>query len=142
MTNDTPTALADHFVNVFQRLISGEELDLYEEKVSSMFEIVAAQLFIDKPQRKFCWYDGVVGLTARVTKLHQVEFTGQMWVGDNKTQWKESFKVIVSDRPIAKQGISITLWVGTNRAEGEIAAAFGISCNRHYSSWPRSAYPR
>ncbi len=118
--------LANDFENVCERLLSGAQLDLYEEKVSSMFEVIAALLFARTPHREFCWYDGVEGLTASVRKSRQIEFTGQMWVDDKKTQRKEDFRATVTDKRVTKQGIWITVWIGTDRAEGEMLAAFGI----------------
>lgn len=130
-------ALAKHFENVCQRLLSGDSLNLYEEDVSSMFEVIATQLLSEASGREFNWYDGVIGLNASVTKLGQIEFTGQMWVGDNRTQWKEDFRAIVIDKQVAKQGIGITLCIGSDRAEGDLLTAFGIT----KWAWPVNILP-
>jgi len=122
--------LASHFESVFQRLLSGEKLDLYAEDVSLMFEVIAAYLMAEVPDRDFHWYDGVVGLTSSVRTLRQVEFTGEMWVGDTgdgRKQWKEDFRATVTDKRVTKQDIWITLWIGLDRAEGKLSTAFGLS---------------
>lgn len=120
--------LARHFEDIFERLLTGETLDLYEKDVSSLFELITTNLLAEIPQRKGMWYDGVVGLTARVRKSRQVEFTGEMWVGDNKAHgWKEDFKARVTDKRITKQGFEIALWIGGDKAEGDFSIAFGFS---------------
>lgn len=124
---DKRRTLANRFESAYQRLLSDAKLDLYEEDVSFMFEVIAAHLFAETPERKLCWYDGVDGLNARVRKLCQVEFNGEMWVGDDRTQWKEEFRARVTDKQVTKQGIWITLWIGSDRAEGELSTAFGIT---------------
>jgi hypothetical protein len=120
-------SLANQFESIFQRLLAGEKLDLYEENLSFMFEVIAAELLAEVPERKFCWYDGVDGLTASVRKSLQVEFKGEMWVGDEKTQWEEDFRARVTDKRLTKQGLWITIWVGPDKAEGELLSAFGIT---------------
>lgn len=119
--------LANTFQSVFQRLLCNEKLDLYEEGVSSMFEVIAAHLFAETPDRKRCWYDGVDNLTASVRKACQVEFNGAMWVGDDRTQWKEDFRARVTDKRVTNQGIWITLWIGSDKAEGDLSTAFGFT---------------
>lgn len=102
-------SLAERFEDVFQRLLAGEKLDLYEEDVSFMFEVIASYLFAEIPDRKRCWYDGVDSLTASIRKSRQIEFKGEMWVGDDRTQWTEDFRATVTDKRETKQGIWITL---------------------------------
>lgn len=119
--------LATHFESIFQRLLSSETLDLYAAGVSSTFEFIAANLLAEVPDRKFHWYDGVVDLTASIRKLRQIEFKGEMWVGDERGQWKENFRARVTDKRKTKQGIWITLWIGSDRAEGELLTAFGLT---------------
>ncbi len=121
---EQPSALAESFESVFQRLLEGEKLDLYAENVSRMFEVIVAALLAEVPARKYYWYDGVVDLTAKVRKLRQIEFTGEMWVGDigdGRKQWKENFRARVTDKRSTKQGIWITLWLGADEAEGELS---------------------
>ena len=119
--------VADRFEIVFCRLLSGEILDLYAEDVSVMFQVIAANLLSEIPERKFHYFDGVVNLNAMPRKSHQIEFTGEMWVGDDRTQWKENFRARVTDKKVTKQGIWITVCVGLNKAEGELSTAFGLS---------------
>ena len=122
--------LEKHFANVFQRLLIGENLNLYEENVSFMFEIISKHLLADAPGRKYCWYDGVSELSASIRKLKQVEFTGEMWVrniGNTTKQWKEDFRATVTDKNVTKQGIWIMIWVGSSQAEGRLETAFGLT---------------
>lgn len=121
--------LAKHFESVFQRLLIGENLNFYEEHVSFMFEIIFKHLLADAPGRKYCWYDGVSELSASIRKLKQVEFTGEMWVGDigSTKQWKENFRATVTDKRSTKQGIWIMIWVGSSQAEGRLETAFGLT---------------
>lgn len=115
-----------YFENVFHRLLAGETLDLYAEGVSAMFEIIAANLLADFPEREFVWYDGVDGLTARVKTQRQVEFDGEMWVADDRTQWKEDFRATITDKSITKQGIWVIVWLGSDRVEAELSAALDL----------------
>jgi hypothetical protein len=111
-------------------LLSGETLDLYAEGISSMFEVIAANLLAEVPGREFMWYDGVDGLTAIIRKARQVEFSGEMWVGDvgdARKQWKEDFQATVTDKRGTKQGIWVIIWIGPDRAEGELSSAFGLT---------------
>ena len=94
-----------------------------------MFEIIFKHLLADAPGRKYCWYDGVSELSASIRKLKQVEFTGEMWVGDigSTKQWKENFRATVTDKRSTKQGIWIMIWVGSSQAEGRLETAFGLT---------------
>lgn len=116
-----------NFENVFLRLLAGETLDLYAEGISFMFEVVAANLLAEEPEREFMWYDGVNDLTASVKSQRQIEFKGKMWVSDDKTQWKEDFRATVTDKRITKQGIWVIIWIGADRAEGELLTAFSLT---------------
>ena len=119
---------AKRFESVFQRLLSGENLDLYQEGLSTSFEFIAANLLGGVPARKFAWFDGVAELTATVRKSRQVEFKGKMWVGDDsRMQWQEDFRATVTDKRMTKQDIWITIWIGADKAEGTLLAASGVS---------------
>lgn len=119
--------LANHFENVFERLLSGETLDLYAERVSFMFEVIAANLLAELPERKGVYFDGVVPLSSAVRKSRQVVFTGKMWIGEDDRQWQEDFRATVTDKRITKQGVWITLCIGSDKAEGKLSAAFGFT---------------
>jgi hypothetical protein len=49
-----------------------------------------------------------------------------MWIGGNQTQWKELFRARVTDKRRTKQGLWITIWVGKDRAEGDLFTAFSL----------------
>jgi hypothetical protein len=119
--------LAIRFENVFRRLLSRERLDLYDEDMSFMFEVIATSLLGAYPNRKACYFDGVVDLTSTLKTPRKVEFNGEMWVGQDRAQWKERFRATATDKRSTKQGIWITVWVGADRAEGELWTAFGVT---------------
>ena len=128
--HDDPLPLETQFENVFFRLLQREELDLYDLGVSFMFQIIAGRLMDAVPGREDHWYDGVVPLEARVRKLRQVEFTGEMWVGNSdkpSRQWKEKFRATVTGKRLTKQGIWLVLEIGDDRAEAELSRAFDKS---------------
>ena len=77
---DNPIPFATQFENIFYRLLAGEKLDLYENRVSFLFNIIATNLMAEIPAREYHWYDDVVPLEARIRKTQQIEFTGEMWV--------------------------------------------------------------
>ena len=66
--------LASKFELVFRRLLAREEVDLYAEDMSLMWEAVAGTLFGNLPERKYCYFDGVINLVARLKTPRQVEF--------------------------------------------------------------------
>ena len=118
--------LASQFQTTFERLIAGEKLDLCNADVSLMFEIIATNLLSEMPERKDVYFDGAVDITSTLRKSHQIEFRGEMWVGGNQTQWKEPFQAVVTDKRITKQGIWVAFRVGSDRAEGNLPAAFDV----------------
>ena len=118
--------LANEFVDVFERLLAREKLDFYEEGMSGIFEFIARNLLGHLPQRKSDYFDGAVGLTAKLRKSRQVVFEGAMWVGDGKTQWTEDFQAIVTDKRITKQGIWFKVRVGSDEGEGDLSTAFSL----------------
>lgn len=115
-----------HFETVFHRLLSGEELDFYAEGVSSTFEVIAKNLLADVAGREYHRFDGVSGLTSRVRKARQIEFAGEMWVADDNAMWKENFRARMTDKRLTKQGIWIMLWIGEDKAEGDLSTAFDL----------------
>jgi hypothetical protein len=118
--------LANQFQNIFERVLAREKLDFCNAEVSLMFEVIATNLLSETPERKDVYFDGAVNITSTLKKTRQVEFRGEMWVGGNQTQWKELFRAVATDKRITKQGIWITIWVGSDKAEGDLSAAFGI----------------
>ena len=117
--------LASRFENLFQRLLARESIDLYAEDLSSMFEVLATNLFSGTPNREGCYFDGVVGLTSMLRSPRKVEFGGEMWIGRDRKQWREQFQATATDERSTKQGIWIVLQIGDDRAETELFSAFG-----------------
>jgi hypothetical protein len=116
--------LVTQFEQLFLRLLAREHVDLYAAGLSFMFEAIAGTLLGASPGREWCYFDGVVELRAQVKSPRKVEFRGEMWVGNDRNQWKEPFRATATDKRITKQGIWITLVVGSDRAEAELSSAF------------------
>ncbi len=117
--------LSSEFENIFQRLVNSEEVDLCNPDVSLMFEVIATNLLRARQERDSVYFDGAVGITASKRKSRQIEFSGQMWVGQNLRQWKEPFRVLVTDKRITNQDITAKVWIGPDEGEGVLAVAFG-----------------
>lgn len=97
--------------------MNGEKLELYEKELSFLFEVTAQNLIDKSPY----WFDGAVGLIARIRKNKQIIFSGKMWTAkDAGKQWLEDFEAIVIDKQITKQGIWIKIQVGEYVGEGDI----------------------
>jgi hypothetical protein len=123
----TSRELALGFENVFQRLLFYEVVALDSPEVSSMFEVIANNLFAGSPARTGHYFDGAVGVVLTVKTSRKVEFQGEMWVGGDGTQWTEPFKTTVTDRSSTEQGIWVTITVGSDRGEGQLFSAFGVA---------------
>ena len=126
--HDNPLPFSTQFEDVFSRLLKREELDFYDLGVSLMFEVIATNLLAQTPGREWHWYDGVVGLEARIRKPRQIEFTGEIWVMSlekGNDPGKENFRATVTDKRLTKQNIWIALCIGDDRAEAELSEAFG-----------------
>ena len=120
-----PLALA--FENVFQRLLFYEAGALDNPEVGSMFEVIATNLLGGLPTRAGQYFDGAVALLSTVKTSRKIEFQGEMWVGGDGTQWTEPFRATVTDKSTTKQGIWVTITVGSDRGEGELFSAFGVT---------------
>lgn len=127
--HDNPLPFVTQFETIFFRLLKREQLDLYDLGVSFMFEIIATRLMAEIPGRECHCYDGVSALEGHTRKARQIEFTGEMWIMDYinlpHRMWKEDFRATVTDKSVTKQGICILLQIGEDRAEGNLADAFG-----------------
>ena len=110
---------AAKLVTSFEKLIAGEAVDLYGEGISDFFEYIAGKLFHSVRDRGI-WFDGVVGLTAKMRKKAQIDFEGRMWVALGKDQWQERLKARITDKRGSKQGIWIALRIGDDKAEGSL----------------------
>ncbi len=108
------------FVNNFEKLLNGVKVDLYKSGLSSMFEYVCGTLFSNARDTDI-WYDGIVDIVINSRKKSQIELNGYMWVAKaQKTQWKETFHAIITDKRITKQGIWLSVNIGEYHAEGNI----------------------
>jgi len=68
-------------------------------------------------------FDGITGLMARKRKSRQIVFEGKIWVVTNPAKWDEkleSFKAIVTDKRLTKQGLHIKIRFGEEIKEGDI----------------------
>ncbi len=107
------------FEETFRRIIAGEKLDVYQVGLSQALERIALWLFRDlRPKH---WYDGVSELGARKRKALQVEFDGEMWVGDSGwNQWLEPFRARAPDKTCTNQGLWIEMHIGEYDAEADL----------------------
>lgn len=98
-------------------MLKGEKAEVYQQDLSFLFETIAENLI----ESSF-WFDGVIDLCAKVRNSRQIVFDGKMWAAkDAGHQWLESFKAIVTDQRIIKQGIRIKIQVGEYVGEGELS---------------------
>ncbi len=118
--------IAEEFLNIFERMLVREKIDLDNDDISadisSMFEIIASNLL----SRSNIYFDGAIDLVWKIRKSCQVEFQGKLWVGNYETQWLEPFRALVTDKRVTKQGIWITIWFDSEKAEGELLTAFNF----------------
>lgn len=113
-------SIVENIKTTFYRLVAGEEFDLYEAGISSDFEGIAQWLF--NGIRPHIWYDGVSGLNARRRKAQQIEFSGEMWVADDRDskQWLEPFSARLTDMQVTKQGLMVSMHIGEYHTEGNL----------------------
>ncbi|GAB1267138.1 hypothetical protein NBRC116493_03910 [Aurantivibrio infirmus] len=113
--------IKSHVAN-FEKLLSGEKIDVYENGISFFFEYACGSLFKDLRDRDI-WYDGITEPSIRKRKTKQLEFTGKIWLakGGNE-QWLEPFRALVTDKRATKQGIWLSVDVGEYHAEGDICS--------------------
>ena len=114
-------SIVENIVANFERLLKGDEIDLYKAGISADFEYVALWLF--KSERPYFWYDGVNDLQARHRKTRQIEFSGEMWVADdskNSNQWLEPFSARVTDMRNTQQGLRISMDIGEFHATRDL----------------------
>ncbi len=110
----------NRFVSNIERLLTGEQLDLYKGMVSSSFEYIAAEILTDQLQEGI-WYDGVSGLIPSLTKHNQVRFTGEMYICLNQDKfWQEPFLSVVTDNRTYNQGINVYVKIGQLEGEKEL----------------------
>ena len=103
-------------------MLSRDKAELYEKDLSFLFEVIAPNL-IECPFA----FDGVTGLTSEIGKSRQLFFEGKMWIlkdVNSSFDWQQTFKAIVTDKRITKQGISIKIWVGEYFGEGSLEEVF------------------
>jgi hypothetical protein len=123
------TNLTTKFECLFRSLLAGENLAHFEQDLSGLFEVIATRLLAGVGNRNECYFDGVSGMTVVSTSTRRLDVNGEMWVGRNRSQWTESFRATVVDKNSTKRGIWITVWIGEDRAEGEIASILRESPN-------------
>ena len=118
--------LGDRFLRILEQLLAGESVGVDAARdLSVAFEIIAGRLFSELPQRKDCYFDGVLFETSQRKTSRKIEFTGEMWVGRGKEQWKERFAATVVDKRITKQDIWLKVRVGSDLADTELRSVFG-----------------
>lgn len=58
-----PHSVAKRFEDILERLLTGKNLNLHENDLSSIFEAIATNLFTSSPQFANCYFDRVTDLT-------------------------------------------------------------------------------
>jgi len=116
---------ATSFRDIFFRLLAREKVNVDTPAVSLLFEVIANTLLRGLPQRSQQYFDGAVGVVSTIKSTRQIEFQGDMWVGTERDQWTESFRVTVTDKRVTKQGIWLIMKMGSDRGEGELMDCFG-----------------
>jgi hypothetical protein len=107
--------IGERFLEILERLLARQSVGPDAARdMSAVFEIVADRLLGQLPARKDSYFDGVVFETSQRKTSRKVEFTGEIWVGRGKEQWKERFAATVIDKRITKQGFWLRLRVGTD----------------------------
>ena len=104
------------FISNIERLIAGEPVDLYKSFVNATLERIGTALHYNFREPGI-WYDGSSDLIARKRKAKQIEFSGTMWVMQDKKSWREPFIAIITDKRVTKQGFSIIMKVGDCKGE-------------------------
>jgi len=118
--------LTAQFEDMFRRLLAGEALAQFERDLSGLFEVITANLLAGSAGRSGCYFDGVIGMTATSPSARTLQLHGEIWVGRDKSQWAEPFRAKIVDKTSTRQGIWIAVWVGKDRAEGQLASALAF----------------
>lgn len=117
----------NQFVGCIERLLNGEQIDLYGESVSSSFEYIAAEILTDQLIEGI-WYDGVSNMVATVENSNRVVFSGYMYVCLNQEKfWQEPFKAVVKDERVSHNGVRVYVKIGELEGEKEL-----LSMEWHY----------
>jgi hypothetical protein len=120
--------LTESFKKIFERLLAGDNLAGHENglrevapahQLSALLAVVATNLLGNSKHYVGCYFDGAIGITAKLRSPRTIEIQGEIWIGRDRKQWTEPFRVKVVDKQITKQGIWITIWIGQERGEGE-----------------------
>ncbi|EEF57008.1 hypothetical protein [Pedosphaera parvula] len=117
-----PPELAKRFEQTIDRLHAHEPLDLHEKDLSALFEVIATRLFAALSHRSGCYFDGVSGMTSNIPSRRTIDFKGEMWIGRNRDQWTEPFHARIVDKRTTHQGLSITLTIGQDKAQGDLTS--------------------
>ncbi|GAA5484772.1 hypothetical protein [Haloferula sargassicola] len=103
----------------FLQLLEGKPATFYDDGINLWMQAVADQLF--GAARPYCYHDGLHGPECRRRKSKQIEFTGEMWIGDDSgDQWTEPFWARITDKRLTREGIWIQMEVGEFSAEGDL----------------------
>lgn len=97
-------------------------MGVYEQELSFLFEVIADR-FTNCPLA----LDGLTIYKANSRKRRQIIFEGKMYVlrnSNQKKEWFEPFKAVVTDKRITKQGIWIKIQVGDYFGEGDLFEVF------------------
>jgi hypothetical protein len=99
-------------------LLEGKEVEQFENSLTKLFPTIAERLLEHPLRLEYLSY-----ITSKRRKSRQIIFEGNMISEEDYGEWNErveSFKAIVTDKRITKQGIEIKIWVGEYFGEGKL----------------------
>lgn len=110
----------NRFADNIERLLNGEEIDLYDSMIDSSFEYIAAEILSPQLQDGI-WYDGTGDLKCKILAQNKIEFSGNMHVCLYQDKfWREPFQAIVTDERKLGNGMPIFVSVGDRKGENDL----------------------
>lgn len=108
------------FVQNIERILAGEQVDVFASLLSCHFEYIAAEILTSKLSPGI-WYDGANDLEYEVLSPNQVEFRGNMsvWMYQDKT-WTEPFVARVTDNRTNSEGMPIYIRMGQHEDKQDL----------------------
>jgi hypothetical protein len=110
----------DRFTNNIEKLLNGEKIDLYQSRIDSSFEYIAAEILTDQLQDGV-WFDGTGDLSFEIKDENIIEFSGNMWIALNQEKfWQEPFFARVEDTRKEKKEMNIFVRIGDKEGENDL----------------------
>ena len=110
----------DRFTNNIEKLLNGEKIDLYQSRIDSSFEYIAAEILTDQLQDGI-WFDGTGDLSFEIKDESIIEFSGYMWIALNQDKfWQEPFFARVENTRKEKKEMNIFVRIGDKEGENDL----------------------